>query len=509
MASPSPTRSLFPKAVGDAAAAPDSNGGGDPRAPTAARAQENGRSSPAAAAAAARSTASLFASGDTPAYDGSTSRAPGFSGAPPGPPAPPANISATSATTFPNSVPHLHQALHPSSAAATGPPGLKPVVPPRRGSSRGSSAVGERPSVLERRAVEAREMAIQLNVAAVEQEVLQVERQLEAAQRARESGGPYRGKDGAELAAEEKRLAHKEGLLREKEVQLRKEGNMLLRMRSDQQRRRSSVAARPNKRLSIISAQAFPDDPEEQEAEQQRIEAQIEAINKARRGSVNTGDSRRESRSTRGGLESFVDGGEPEGLDSDDDDGGPAGDMSDDGCPDDSSVMVKYKTGVDRRLMLKMQAFNQPVLVGTLLSGFTLVLFDVATKDLARRLAVLAFALEVSASTVLSLIMFRGQQLYSQTTYIKEKKNRAKPFLRTMWTATRLSLVLFSLGVVAFVVSFVVEAGDEMGDVWLAVFTVILCPTAIAAVLFPASTEQIKQRPAPYKPEPAPANETD
>lgn len=63
-----------------------------------------------------------------------------------------------------------------------------------------------------------------------------------------------------------------------------------------------------------------------------------------------------------------------------------------------------------------------------------------------------------------------------------------------MCNATIMSLVMFSLGVVAFVVSFVVEASSEMGDSWLAVLAaVVLCPTALAAVLFSGSTEQVRR----------------
>lgn len=72
--------------------------------------------------------------------------------------------------------------------------------------------------------------------------------------------------------------------------------------------------------------------------------------------------------------------------------------------------------------------------------------------------------------------------------------------------ATILSLVMFSLGVVAFVVSFVVEASDEMGDSWLAIFAIILCPTALATILFAVSTEQVRRgSAASYRKEPAPA----
>ena len=62
-----------------------------------------------------------------------------------------------------------------------------------------------------------------------------------------------------------------------------------------------------------------------------------------------------------------------------------------------------------------------------------------------------------------------------------------------MCNATILSLVMFSLGVVVFVVSFVVEASSEMGDPWLAVLAVVMFPTVLAAILFAASTEQVRR----------------
>ena len=72
-----------------------------------------------------------------------------------------------------------------------------------------------------------------------------------------------------------------------------------------------------------------------------------------------------------------------------------------------------------------------------------------------------------------------------------------------------LSLILFSLGVVAFVISFVVEASDEMGDPWLATLALILLPTILAAVLFAASTQQVRRHSfpptcAPPAPDPGP-----
>lgn len=84
------------------------------------------------------------------------------------------------------------------------------------------------------------------------------------------------------------------------------------------------------------------------------------------------------------------------------------------------SVFHVYKIEEDPRLLVRINAYNLPILVATLLSGFTLVLFDVAKTDLARRLAVLAFAVEMSASTMLCLIVFRGQQLYARATNIDQ-----------------------------------------------------------------------------------------
>lgn len=79
-----------------------------------------------------------------------------------------------------------------------------------------------------------------------------------------------------------------------------------------------------------------------------------------------------------------------------------------------------YKIEEDPRLLVRLSAFSLPILVATLLSGFTLVLFDVAKTELARRLTVLAFAVEMSASTMLCLIVFRGQQLYARATDIDQ-----------------------------------------------------------------------------------------
>lgn len=83
-----------------------------------------------------------------------------------------------------------------------------------------------------------------------------------------------------------------------------------------------------------------------------------------------------------------------------------------------------HKMEEDSRLLVRLSAFNLPILVATLLSGFTLVLFDVAKTDLARRLAVLSFGLETSSSTMLCLITFRGQQLYAHSSDIKPLTRR-------------------------------------------------------------------------------------
>lgn len=59
---------------------------------------------------------------------------------------------------------------------------------------------------------------------------------------------------------------------------------------------------------------------------------------------------------------------------------------------------------------------------------------------------------------------------------------------------TVLALGLFSLGMMVFVVAFVVEASEEMGAPWLAVLAVVLCPTVLAGVMFALSTVQEARR---------------
>eukprot|EP00903_Cladosiphon_okamuranus_P009637 g9170.t1 len=408
----------------------------------------------------ARSSASLAFPSVAPAYDASLSPAPAplFGALAPSPALP------ATATPSQSSVPGVRPARRPSTATVYASPN---AAQNRRRSSRGSSVFGERESMLERRAAEAQaalEMADQLKaeIDAVEEQVLRVERGLEDVQRAVASGGAYRGKTGEALAAEEQRLARKERLLRQEKGQLREERLEHLRSRSyvNQQRRGSEVAAKP-RRVSFIMTQAHVDDPAEERAEQERV-AQIEGMITRRLSimSSNAGSDRASGEGAEGDLQ------------------------------DNSAVKTIFPREEDARLLVRLQAFGLPVLVGTLLSGFTLVLFDVATTTLARRLAVLAFALEIASSTFLCLIMFRGQQLYSHATDVKP---RARKFLRSMCNMTILCLVMFSLGAIAFVVSFVVQASSEMGDSWLAVLAVVLCPTVLGAVLMAASTEEVNR----------------
>lgn len=66
-------------------------------------------------------------------------------------------------------------------------------------------------------------------------------------------------------------------------------------------------------------------------------------------------------------------------------------------------------------------------------------------------------------------------------------------FLRKMCNVTVLALVLFSVGVIVFVLSFVVEASEELGVGWLAVLGFILCPTMLAGLMFVISTVQVRR----------------
>lgn len=262
MASPT-TATRGPSALGgDAPLAPDVNGdnpqattagasgNGEARYPTADAAAADVSRSPSASTTQqpVRSAASLAFPSLDPAYDASPAPTP-VSGALRRPPASPANTTTTTTSTTTvaatasqySSVPALRPTLRHSTTTGPASPNFAPY---RRSSSRASSVFGERASVLERRAAEARvalEMANQLKaeIDAVEEQVLRVERELEDVQRAVASGGAYRGKEGEALAAEEQRLARKERLLREEKGQLREERLMHLRSRSDQQRRGS------------------------------------------------------------------------------------------------------------------------------------------------------------------------------------------------------------------------------------------------------------------------------
>ncbi|CAB1096842.1 unnamed protein product [Ectocarpus sp. CCAP 1310/34] len=288
------------------------------------------------------------------------------------------------------------------------------------------------------------------DIAAKEAEISGVKQDLENVQGAIEVGGSYRGKEGGALASVEERLGHRERLLREEKAQLREEKLVLSRFLTvvpDQ--RRGSEAARPQKRISLIMTRSHADDP----TQEQRRMSRVQELIRERRQRVNSSEQL----------------------------GDEAG---------EDTVFEIHKMEEDSRLLVRLSAFNPPILVATLLSGFTLVLFDVAKTDLARRLALLSFGLETSSSTMMCLISFRGQQLYAHSTDIKPLTRR---FLRKMCNVTVLALVLFFLGVIAFVVSFVVEASEELGVGWLAVLGLVLCPTMLAGLMFVISTVQVRR----------------
>ncbi|CBJ27200.1 hypothetical protein Esi_0058_0112 [Ectocarpus siliculosus] len=266
------------------------------------------------------------------------------------------------------------------------------------------------------------------DIAAKEAEISGVKQDLENVQGAIEVSGSYRGKEGGALASVEERLGHRERLLREEKAQLREEKLELSRF----------LNAVPEQRRG---------------SEEQRRMSRVQELIRERRQSVNSSEQL----------------------------GDEAG---------EDTVFEIHKMEEDSRLLVRLSAFNVPILVATLLSGFTLLLFDVAKTDLARRLAVLSFGLETSSSTMLCLISFRGQQLYAHSTDIKPLTRR---FLRKMCNVTVLALVLFSLGVIAFVVSFVVEASEELGVGWLAVLGLVLCPTMLAGLMFVISTVQVRR----------------
>lgn len=154
------------------------------------------------------------------------------------------------------------------------------------------------------------------------------------------------------------------------------------------------------------------------------------------------------------------------------------------------TVDVRQKTEEDPRLMTRLNALGNPILVSTLVAGFNLVLFDVAATETSRELAILSFGLEVTASIVLSLIAFRGQQLYSHATDVKPLTRK---FLRRMLPLTIFGLVAFSLGIAIFVISFVLEASEDIGESWIGVLGIAFCPTVIAGIMFVFSTLDVRR----------------
>lgn len=160
------------------------------------------------------------------------------------------------------------------------------------------------------------------------------------------------------------------------------------------------------------------------------------------------------------------------------------------------TVITFHKVEEDARLLAKLDSFQAPIVVSTLLAGFTLVLFDVSRVELSQQLALVSFGFEITASTVLSLIVYHGQHLYSYSTDIKPL---TREFLRRTAPAIVFALVSFALGVGAYVVAFVIEASEGLGKPWMAVMMVLFFPTVVAAGLFTYSTVLIKNRYSVYQ----------
>lgn len=154
-------------------------------------------------------------------------------------------------------------------------------------------------------------------------------------------------------------------------------------------------------------------------------------------------------------------------------------------------MITLHKAEEDPRLLAKLGSFQAPIVVSTLLAGFTLVLFDVSEGKLSRQLALLSFACEVTASTVLSLIVYHGQNLYS---YSSDMNPLTRKFISRTAPMIVFALVAFALGVFTFVAAFVIEASEGLGISWMAIMLVLFFPTVIAAVLFTYSTVLIKSR---------------
>lgn len=152
--------------------------------------------------------------------------------------------------------------------------------------------------------------------------------------------------------------------------------------------------------------------------------------------------------------------------------------------------MRVFKTEEDARLTTRLDAFANPVVVATLVSGFALFLFEYASRESTRQLALIAFAFEMAACMILSAIAFHGQQLYS---YATNKFPITRKFLHRVVPITVCALGFFALGVVIFVVAFLLEASDDLGDSWMTLVTVVFGPSLITCVLFAASVMVLRR----------------
>lgn len=152
------------------------------------------------------------------------------------------------------------------------------------------------------------------------------------------------------------------------------------------------------------------------------------------------------------------------------------------GSDRDAGCFVRtIKTEEDSRLLTRLDSFSSPIMVSTLIAGFCLVLFEISEQRITQQFALFSFALEISASFVLSGIAFHAQQLYSYSMFEVPK---TRTFLHGMRPFTAFALAFSAIGMIVFMVAFILEASKILGHPWLVLVSVVLFPSLFAGTTF-------------------------
>ncbi|CAM9657317.1 unnamed protein product [Ectocarpus sp. 12 AP-2014] len=118
-------------------------------------------------------------------------------------------------------------------------------------------------------------------------------------------------------------------------------------------------------------------------------------------------------------------------------------------------MMGSNASDQDARVLQRVDSFGIPVVVSTLVAGFSVQLFGEAKEDSTKVLTATAVICEIVATTLFSTIAFAAKQTYNCGS---ASNNRTVAFLHNVSWVTTAALTLYTIGLLTFGIGFLIQA---------------------------------------------------